>query len=128
MALLREQADHFDHLVLADSPIVLQKQDDVVVLTDLRVDAVCAEQRAETERYETGTPEHSASVARLVAAQRAIRNTPKGYWVASARPDAAFHALTGSVPANEVRAAAALSDGTSRLVTEYQVATWGGRL
>ncbi|MCY0924843.1 protein phosphatase 2C domain-containing protein [Streptomyces sp. H27-H1] len=124
VALLREQEDRFDHLVLADSPIVLQGQDDVIVLTDLRVDEVCAEQRAETERYETGTPEHSASVARLVAAQRSIRNTSEGYWVASAHPDAAYHALTGSTPANEVRAAAVLSDGASRLVTEYQMATW----
>ncbi|WP_240528247.1 hypothetical protein [Streptomyces amritsarensis] len=54
------------------------------MLTDLHVDEVCADLRAETEQFETGTPEHSASVARLVSAQRAIRNTPEGYWIAAA--------------------------------------------
>ncbi|WP_078628608.1 hypothetical protein [Streptomyces sp. NRRL F-2664] len=124
VALLREGVESFDYLVLADSPIVLEKGDQISVLTDLRVDEVCRDLKVETEQYRTGTPEHSASVAKLVAAQRAIRNTPEGYWVASAKSDAAFHALTGSVDANEIRSAVVLSDGVSRLVTEYQMATW----
>ncbi|MFF7298179.1 hypothetical protein [Streptomyces sp. NPDC008265] len=124
VALLREGPGRLDHLVLADSPIVLEKEGEFVVLTDLRVDEVCGDLRAETEQFETGTPEHSASVARLVSAQRAIRNTPEGYWVAAAGPEAASHALTGTVDGDAVRSAAVLSDGASRLVTEYQMATW----
>ncbi|KJY29946.1 protein phosphatase 2C domain-containing protein [Streptomyces katrae] len=128
VAILRERPGHFDHLVLADSPIVLEGADGITVLTDLRVDEVCQDLRAETEQFATGTPEHRASVARLVAAQRKIRNTPEGYWVAAASPDAASHALTGTVAAADVRSAAVMSDGVSRLVTEYQMATWEGLL
>jgi hypothetical protein len=124
VAILRERSEHFDHLVLADSPVVLEGQSGVTVLTDLRVDDVCQDLRAETERFQTGTPEHRASVARLVAAQREIRNTDEGYWVAASAPDAAFHALTGTTQADEIRSAAVMSDGVSRLVTEYQMATW----
>lgn len=124
VAILRERPGFLDHLVLADSPVVLEKAAGVTVLTDLRVDSVCQDLRAETERFGTGTPEHRASVARLVAAQREIRNTSEGYWVAAASPEAAFHALSGTVEAREVRSAAVMSDGVSRLVTEYQMATW----
>ncbi|MFD9453719.1 protein phosphatase 2C domain-containing protein [Streptomyces sp. NPDC059985] len=124
VAILRERPEHFDHLVLADSPIVLEGTDGITVLTDLRVDDVCQDLRVETEQFQTGTPEHRASVARLVAAQRKIRNTPEGYWVAAATPEAASHALTGTVDAVDVRSAAVMSDGVSRLVTEYRMATW----
>ncbi|MFD9376112.1 protein phosphatase 2C domain-containing protein [Streptomyces sp. NPDC059999] len=125
VAILRERPDRIDHLVLADSPIVLEGAGGFTTLTDLRVDEVCQDLRTETERHATGTPEHRASVARLVAAQRQIRNTSEGYWVAASAPEAAFHALTGTVNASEVRSAAVVSDGVSRLVTEYQMASWG---
>ncbi|MFJ6778402.1 hypothetical protein [Streptomyces yangpuensis] len=124
VAILRERAGYFDHLVLADSPVILEGSSGVTVLTDLRVDEVCQDLRAETERFQTGTPEHRASVARLVAAQREIRNTEDGYWVAASTPEPAFHALTGSAPADDVWSAAVMSDGVSRLVTEYRMATW----
>ncbi|MGW2585514.1 hypothetical protein ACWCYZ_30060 [Streptomyces virginiae] len=124
VAILRERPDFFDHLVLADSPVVLESADGITVLTDLRVDEVCQDLRAETERFQTGTLEHRVSVAKLVAAQREIRNTPDGYWVAAAAPEAASHALTGTVAADDIRAAAVMSDGVSRLVTEYRMATW----
>ncbi|WP_324604736.1 MULTISPECIES: hypothetical protein [Streptomyces] len=124
MAILRERPGYFDHLVLADSPVVLESHSGVTVLTDLRVDEVCQDLRAETERFRTGTPEHRESVAKLVAAQREIRNTEDGYWVAASGPEAALHALTGTAVAGDVRSAAVMSDGVSRLVTEYGMATW----
>ncbi|MEU6808992.1 hypothetical protein ABZ920_08300 [Streptomyces sp. NPDC046831] len=124
VAILRQRAGFFDHLVLADSPIVFEGLQGFTVLTDLRVDEVLPDMRAEVERYETHTPEHQAALRRLVTAQRRIRNTPDGYWVAGASPEAAAHARVGSTPAEEVRAAAVLSDGASRLVTEYGMATW----
>ncbi|MGW7108806.1 hypothetical protein ACWGHU_21875 [Streptomyces xanthophaeus] len=124
VAILRERPGALDHLVLADSPIVLEGVDGFTTLTDLRVDEVCQDLRAETERHETGSPEHRSSVAKLVAAQREIRNTPEGYWVASAASEAAVHALTGTVDSSDVRSAVVVSDGVSRLVTEYQMASW----
>jgi len=124
VAVLRHRYGVLDHLVLADSPIVFEGPQGYSVITDLRVDDILPEIRAEVERHETHTPEHRETVQRLVRAQREVRNTPEGYWVAAADPEAAEHALTGTTSLSEVQAAAVMSDGVSRLVTEYQMATW----
>ncbi|WP_406366143.1 hypothetical protein [Streptomyces sp. NBC_00645] len=121
---MRQRSDAFDHLVLADSPIVFESATGYSMITDLRVDEVLPELRAETERYETHTPEHRESLQALVTAQRQVRNTTEGYWVAAADPDAAQHAVTGTTPLDGLHAAAVMSDGVSRLVTEYKMATW----
>jgi hypothetical protein len=55
---------------------------------------------------------------------RAHRNVDGGFWVASVDPLAAEQALTGTVPADRVCAAAILSDGASRLVDRFGLATW----
>ncbi|MGW1267154.1 hypothetical protein [Streptomyces sp. NPDC002491] len=124
VAILRERQGFLDHLVLADSPIVLEKADGFTVHTDLRVDDVLPELRAEVEQYETHTPEHQEALRRLVTEQRQTRNTPSGYWVAASDAEAAANALLGTTPTEDVQAAAVLSDGASRLVTEYGMATW----
>ncbi len=124
VAILRQGEGTFDYLVLADSPIVLEGQRGYSVITDLRVDEVLPELRREVERYETHTAEHKEALQRFVTAQRSTRNTPDGYWVAAAGPEAANHAVVGHTGAEDLRAAAVLSDGASRLVTEYGMATW----
>ncbi|MEV0533644.1 hypothetical protein [Kitasatospora sp. NPDC050463] len=124
VSILRAGAASFDYLVLADSPIVFERADDYQVVTDLRVDTVVPELRAETERFATGTPEHTEAVRRMVEAQRLTRNTVDGYWVAASSGEAAHHALTGAVPLADIQAATVLSDGASRLVTEYRAASW----
>ncbi|MFJ7042305.1 hypothetical protein ACIQVC_02715 [Streptomyces sp. NPDC101112] len=124
VAVLRQREGFFDHLVLADSPVVYEEHQGFTVITDLRVDDVLPELRAEVERYETHTPDHKEALRRFVTAQRQTRNTTSGYWVAAASPEAADHAIIGSTPTKNVRAAAVLSDGASRLVTEYAMATW----
>ncbi|MFD7826293.1 hypothetical protein [Kitasatospora sp. NPDC059803] len=124
VSILRAGVDRFDYLVLADSPIVFEQANGYQVVTDLRVDTVVPELRAETECFATGTPEHTESVRRMVEAQRLTRNTTNGYWVAASSGEAAHHSLIGAVPIAGIRAAAVLSDGVSRLVTEYQTASW----
>ncbi|MEU1261472.1 hypothetical protein ABZ473_05185 [Streptomyces cellulosae] len=125
VAVLRQRYGVLDYLVLADSPVVLEgTSGDHTVITDLRVDEVLPELRAEVERHETHTSEHREALERLVLAQRQVRNTPHGYWVAGANPEAAFHCVAGSAKVNDVRSAAVMSDGVSRLVTEYKMATW----
>ncbi|MFF7529632.1 hypothetical protein ACFZB2_11120 [Streptomyces bobili] len=124
VAILRENSGSIDHLVLADSPVVFDGPDGISVITDLRVDEVLPELKVEVEQYETHTDEHREALQKLVSAQRQVRNTPEGYWVAAAAPEAAKHALSGTVPRVDVHAAAVMSDGVSRLVTEYRMATW----
>ncbi|WP_105970425.1 protein phosphatase 2C domain-containing protein [Streptomyces geranii] len=124
VAVLRHRDRDLDHLVLADSPIVIEGHADYSVITDLRVDDVLPHLRAEVEQHETDTPEHKEALKRFVHAQRQIRNTADGYWVASAGPEAAEHALTGTTPLRDAQAALVMSDGVSRLVSEYKMATW----
>ncbi|MEU9071873.1 hypothetical protein AB0D60_33945 [Streptomyces sp. NPDC048306] len=124
VAILRQRYGVLDHLVLADSPIVLEGTEGHTVISDLRVDEVLPELRAEVERHETHTSGHREALQRLVLAQRQVRNTSEGYWVAAASPEAAQHALTGTTRMQDVHSAAVLSDGVSRLVTEYGMATW----
>jgi hypothetical protein len=124
VAILRERDDVLDHLILADSPIVLDGMEGITVFTDLRVDEVLPDLREEVEQDETHTPEHQEALRRLVTAQRLTRNTPTGYWVAASDTESPEHALTGSTSIDSVRAAAVLTDGASRLVTQYGMATW----
>ena len=124
MAILRHRYGVLDHLVLADSPIVFEEPQGYSVITDLRVDEILPDMRAEVEKYETHTPGHREALQRFVLAQRQLRNTADGYWVAAAGPEAAEHALCGTTPVRDGHAAAVMSDGVSRLVVEYQMATW----
>ncbi|MEU6974197.1 protein phosphatase 2C domain-containing protein [Kitasatospora aureofaciens] len=126
VSILRAGVDGFDYLVLADSPIVFERADDYQVVTDLRVDTVVPELRAETERFATGTPEHAEAVRRMVEAQRLTRNTVDGYWVAASSGEAAQYALTGTAPVVDVCAVAVMTDGAARLVTDYQMTSWAG--
>ncbi|WP_368860223.1 hypothetical protein [Streptomyces sp. M2CJ-2] len=124
VAVLRQRHEVLDHLVLADSPVVFEGSEGHTVVTDLRVDDVLPDLRAEVESHETHTQGHREALQRLVLAQREVRNTPDGYWVAGADPEAARHGLTGSTQLQEVHSVAVMSDGVSRLVTEYGMATW----
>ncbi|MFD9460554.1 hypothetical protein [Streptomyces sp. NPDC060027] len=124
VAILRQRGGSFDHLVLADSPIVLEGHQGFSVITDLRVDQILPDLKAEVAQQETHTTEHKEALRNLVLAQREIRNTAAGYWVAAATPEAAEHAVTGTVRAVDVRAAAVLSDGAACLVTDYAQSTW----
>jgi hypothetical protein len=49
---------------------------------------------------------------------------PGGYWVAAADPEAASQAVTGTLPGKALRRAVLLSDGASRLVDLFGLATW----
>ncbi|MFS8203332.1 hypothetical protein ACLVWQ_32190 (plasmid) [Streptomyces sp. CWNU-52B] len=124
VAILRHGDGVLDHLVLADSPIVLDGPEGYTVISDLRVDEVLPDLRAEVEQHETHTQGHRKALQRLVLAQRQVRNTAEGYWVAATSAEAAQHALNGTTQIKEVHSAAVLSDGVSRLVTEYEMATW----
>lgn len=98
VAIVRQHAGRIDYLVLGDSPIVLERVDGVVTAV---VDGRLA-------RY-------TGSWADL----RHIRNVPGGFWVAGNNPEAARHAVVGTVPIAELRRVALLTDGVTRLVERY---------
>jgi hypothetical protein len=124
LAVLREQDQRVDYLLLFDSVIVVDGPSGLTVVTDRRVDAVARQEHLATREHPIGSPAHQQRVQELVAAQRRHRNQPDGYWVAGAKPAAAYQAVTGSRPHDQVSRAALLSDGVSCLVELYAVADW----
>ncbi|MEV4646154.1 protein phosphatase 2C domain-containing protein [Saccharopolyspora sp. NPDC049357] len=99
---LRDQAEH---LVLADSPLVLDVDGEVRPIVDGRIDRL-------------------PSYTREAVAE--LRNSPDGFWVASTVPEAAHHAVTGTTP--PFRRAALLTDGASRHVDHFALTDWPGLL
>jgi hypothetical protein len=124
LAILREQDQLVDYLLLFDSVIVTDGPSGLTVVTDRRVDAFAQQEHLATREHPIGSPEHQDRVQELVAAQRRYRNQPGGYWVAGAKPMAAYQAATGSRPRAQVRRTALLSDGISCLVELYAVMEW----
>lgn len=99
VALLRHQGDTVDYLVLCDSPLVIETTDGKV--------------QAYTDDATKHLPGYTQDDLRKT------RNQPGGFWVASTKPEAAEHAVIGSVNAADVRRAALMTDGMSRLVERY---------
>jgi hypothetical protein len=124
LAVLREHDQRVEYLLLFDSGILLDGPSGLTVLTDRRVDAFAQQEHLATREQPIGSPAHQERVHELVAAQRRHRNQPGGYWVAGAEPAAAYQAVTGSRPLDQVSRAALLSDGVSCLVDLYAVVNW----
>ncbi|MFD3700674.1 hypothetical protein ACFWUZ_31860 [Streptomyces sp. NPDC058646] len=124
VVMLRQRQGVLDYLVLSDSVLVLDTAGMVKAVADTSVEDVAGEEMAAALAGPAGTPERAARVSELVAVQRSLRNSPGGYWVASTDPTAADHAITGSIPVAEVRRAALLSDGASRLADTFHQLSW----
>jgi hypothetical protein len=128
VAILREQPEAIDYLVLGDTTILLEEPAGIRVVTDDRLENVAAAQHGAMHQHATGTADHDRSFAELVTEQRRHRNHPDGFWVASSDPAAAQHALTDSIPRDGLRRAAVLSDGATRLVDRFGLLDWPGFL
>lgn len=124
VAVVRVGADQVEALVLADSPVVVDTPLGPDVLTDRSVDTVVPEERAAALQAPTGTSEKASRMATLVRAQRLVRNTDNGYWIAGSHPEAANHALERTWRRQDVNRFAAMSDGVSCLVDLYEGASW----
>jgi hypothetical protein len=122
---IRIRGDELEHLVLSDSALVLAgPSGEVRVVTDQRIEDAARAHRGELDQLPIGTPGRDAAFRRYVQTVRDLKNTPGGYWVASADPGAAHRALRGSTALADVRAAVLLSDGASRLTEVFGLATW----
>ncbi|WP_188196296.1 protein phosphatase 2C domain-containing protein [Nonomuraea sp. SYSU D8015] len=102
VAMVRAARGRVEYLVLGDSPVLLSRAGGgVEVVADDRL-----------ERLPGGRPYSVELVRRM-------RNVAGGFWVAAARPEAAFQGVCGAVDVREVRAAGACTDGVARLVDWY---------
>ncbi|MBB2908755.1 hypothetical protein FHS43_000001 [Streptosporangium becharense] len=126
VVMLRRADDALEWLVLADSVLVLDVAGtaEPTVICDAREAQVGAAYRAAMDALASGSPEHVAAHRAYVETLRDHRNRDGGFWVASVDPLVAGQALTGTISADRVRAMAVLSDGASRLVDRFHLATW----
>jgi hypothetical protein len=122
----RIRGDELEHLVLSDSVLVLARNGGVnEVVTDQRIEVAARPHRGLFDRMPVGTPERDSAFREYVQTVREMKNTPGGYWVASADPEAARHAVCGSTALAGLRAALLLSDGASRLADLFGLVSWG---
>jgi hypothetical protein len=124
MVLLRVLDGGADYLALADAVLLLDTADGLKVVSDERVNQLAGKERAAANQVPAGSALKLRRRAQLTRALRRARNRPGGYWVAAADPQAASHAVTGSLPSKSLHRAALLSDGASRLVDPFGLATW----
>lgn len=126
---VRTHGETLEYLVLADSVLLIdQDRDQPLVITDDREAQAGRELRKHMDSLAGGTPEHTEARREYVETLRSHRNQAGGFWVASTDPAAAHEALTGSLPLADVRSIALLSDGASRLVDRFALASWSDLL
>jgi hypothetical protein len=128
VAIVRERDNALGYLVLSDTTIIFDCYTDLHIITDDSVEQVAVTELNASRRQRAGTPAHDKRLHDLIAAQRRLRNTSEGYWLAGTRPEAADYAITGSVPLTDLRRAALLSDGAAQLVEPFQITDWLGFL
>lgn len=123
-AIVHLSGDLLRYLVLGDVTVVLDTDGEVSVVSDQRVGASAAPQRAEVDRYLIGSAEKASALVAMKHAELAARNTGGGYWIAAADPKATKHAVTGDVPIGTIRRLAVLTDGAARYVDLFGAADW----
>ncbi|WP_328480747.1 protein phosphatase 2C domain-containing protein [Streptomyces sp. NBC_00377] len=122
---IRADAGALEYLVLGDSTLLLADRDSkTAALTDRRLDDVGKRLRGPLDALPTGTPEHASALADYRDALTKLRNRPGGFWIAGPDPQAAEHALTGSVPLEPLTSVTLMSDGATRPVDCFGVDTW----
>jgi hypothetical protein len=122
VAMLRFTDAGVDYLAISDAILLLPVGESIQVIRDGREFEFGREERARLASLSPGTPEYDEAFAACVQEIRSRRNQPHGYWLAAANPEAASHALTGHGAG--VRSAVVLSNGASRLVDRFALATW----
>jgi hypothetical protein len=122
---VRAMEGALEYLVLGDSTLLLAETDGTTAaITDQRLDEVGERLRGPLDALPTGSPEHATALAEYRDALTGLRNRPGGFWIAGPDPQAADHALTGTVPLDSLASVTLLSDGATRLVDSFELADW----
>jgi hypothetical protein len=128
VAIARVNDGTADLLLLGDSYIAYRADNTTTVLTDDRIDHLGLPQaRLYRERLAAGSgygPAHAAILRELQAGQRARRNVPGGYWIASASPEAAHRAITLTLPVATLEWIALATDGAADTTRHLGLDDW----
>lgn len=108
VALARWSPDRVEYLVLCDSTLLFESPDGTVTVR--RDDRLAR------------LPRSARATDALVDAD--LRNKEGGFFTAAADPEVAARAVTGTLPRDEVRALAALTDGATRWVDTFREGDW----
>jgi hypothetical protein len=127
VALVRQREQGAEYLVLSDATVAIRADGALTVVTDDRLAELLTEPRRAVQSAPADSEIREQRLHELVTAQRKLRNVPGGYWLAGAIPEAAEHALTGSVAARTVRAVV-MTDGAARLVDMFHACSWAGAI
>ncbi|MFJ3193824.1 integrase [Streptomyces griseoviridis] len=125
VVVVRARGGTLEYLVLGDSFLLLgDRGEGTAVVTDQRLNDVGKRLRGRVDALPTGSREHAAALAEYRDALTGLRNRPDGFWIAGPDPRAAEHALTGTLALESLASVSLLSDGASRLVDRFRLATW----
>lgn len=116
VSMVRIGRETVEYLALADSPIVFDRGSEPSVVADTRPGDLSRRLRRAGSR----PPAREFRTTH--------RNQADGYWVAAQDPEAATHALTGTVDVDGIRRVLLLTDGASRLVEQFGVLKWAAAL
>jgi hypothetical protein len=123
VSIVRWSATTVDVLVLGGSPVVGRFRDgSLAVVRDDRLSQLDGRQ-AYDKAIATGgfAAAHREVWRALVDEHRKVRNTPHGYWIAEAVPEAADNAIRATWPASAVEAVLLLTDGAADGIDVYGV-------
>lgn len=134
VAMFRWDLEKVEYLVLSDAVVLLSGVDGRVtaVLDDrldiLRVRPDLMTLRRKIDAAPAESAARSAAKHAHAAAWKALRNAEGGFFTAAADPAVACRAVTGGVPRDQVRAAAALTDGATRWAEVFDYGDWADLL
>lgn len=124
VAIVRQQGENVDYLVLGDTQIVTS----AALFVDDRIAGVSAIERARYhERLANGggyDQIHRDQLLELQARQAEYRNQDGGYWIAEADPAAAARAVTGASTVSSSRWAVLATDGAYRPMAHLGLDDW----
>jgi hypothetical protein len=121
LALLRLGEGVVDALVIADSPVLIKRNDgELIEVRDSRLDRIVAQNPRPPGLADRSDPDWE----RRYRAIESQRNQPGGFWTIAASPQAAREAVTYSMGLGEFEAALLMSDGVSILHDVYEPGGW----
>lgn len=125
VAVVRHTRVTVDTLVLCDSPIYVATSKAVERVSDERLTRLPSQsRRAVLARLVNGAgfdDVHRQLLTDMQTEKAPKRNTPGGYWVAEAAPDAGQYAICKSYPASEVKWCALVTDGADEVMRHLGV-------
>jgi hypothetical protein len=128
ICLIRPTQHKLEYLLLCDCTLVIDDGQEAHSLTDQRFERAISAIRDESLALPMpyGSDEHAAELLAVNRRKRLLTNTPDGYWIAAASPEAAHHAVTGDldIGPSHVRSVALLTDGAARLVDPFALMSW----